>query len=61
MNRLSRFLIGGGVLLALAGAAHAEADQVRFARQLGLGYLQFYVCRRSRCSRVRPRGSASAR
>ena len=25
------------------GAATAEANQVRFARQLGLGYLQFYV------------------
>lgn len=31
------------MLLALCGAAHAEANQVRFARQLGLGYLQFYV------------------
>ena len=30
-------------LLASCGAAHAEANQVRFARQLGLGYLQFYV------------------
>ena len=61
MNQLSRLLIGGALLLALTGAANAEASQVRFARQLGLGYLQFYVCRRSRCSRVRPRGSASAR
>jgi NitT/TauT family transport system substrate-binding protein len=31
------------VALALCGAARAEANQVRFARQLGLGYLQFYV------------------
>ncbi len=31
------------MLLALCGAASAEANQVRFARQLGLGYLQFYV------------------
>jgi NitT/TauT family transport system substrate-binding protein len=28
---------------ASSGAACAEASQVRFARQLGLGYLQFYV------------------
>lgn len=31
------------MLFAWCGAAHAEATQVRFARQLGLGYLQFYV------------------
>ena len=43
MNLLSRLLIGGALLLALTGAANAEASQVRFARQLGLGYLQFYV------------------
>jgi NitT/TauT family transport system substrate-binding protein len=29
--------------LALAGPAAAEVNEVRFARQLGLGYLQFYV------------------
>lgn len=40
-----RWLVGACLALALAGheAAHAEATQVRFARQLGLGYLQFYV------------------
>src|ERR1051325_8638839 len=31
------------LILAWSGAAFAEANQVRFARQLGLGYLQFYV------------------
>jgi len=38
-----RIFACGVLLLALCGAAHAEANQVRFARQLGLGYLQFYV------------------
>ena len=32
-----------GALLFVSGNAFAEANQVRFARQLGLGYLQFYV------------------
>src|ERR1051325_8901216 len=31
------------LILLWSGGAHAEANQVRFARQLGLGYLQFYV------------------
>jgi NitT/TauT family transport system substrate-binding protein len=31
------------VLLAFARPANAEVNEVRFARQLGLGYLQFYV------------------
>jgi NitT/TauT family transport system substrate-binding protein len=35
--------LAGAMLFALCGVAHAEANQVRFARQLGLGYLQFYV------------------
>ena len=44
MNNLPlRILLSGFVALALTGAANAEANQVRFARQLGLGYLQFYV------------------
>ena len=30
-------------MLFASGSAFAEANQVRFARQLGLGYLQFYV------------------
>jgi NitT/TauT family transport system substrate-binding protein len=38
-----RLLIGLFASLGLAGAAAAEANQIRFARQLGLGYLQFYV------------------
>jgi NitT/TauT family transport system substrate-binding protein len=38
-----RMLLAGPLLLALGGAALAEAKEVRFARQLGLGYLQFYV------------------
>jgi NitT/TauT family transport system substrate-binding protein len=40
---MSRVVAGGLLVLALCGAANAEANQVRFARQLGLGYLQFYV------------------
>jgi NitT/TauT family transport system substrate-binding protein len=40
---MSRMVAAGLLVLALCGAAHAEANQVRFARQLGLGYLQFYV------------------
>jgi NitT/TauT family transport system substrate-binding protein len=44
MKHLSlRILLSSFVTLALSGAASAEASQVRFARQLGLGYLQFYV------------------
>jgi len=43
-----RILAGGAVLLALCGAARAEAKEVRFARQLGLGYLQFYVMQEKR-------------
>jgi NitT/TauT family transport system substrate-binding protein len=31
------------LILAWSGSAFAEASQVRFVRQLGLGYLQFYV------------------
>ena len=42
-NLLLRLLGYGAVALAMSGVAHAEATQVRFARQLGLGYLQFYV------------------
>src|SRR5437763_3448830 len=38
-----RMLACGALLLALCSTALAEANQVRFARQLGLGYLQFYV------------------
>jgi len=43
MKQIRRYVTACGVLLALSGAAHAEATEVRFARQLGLGYLQFYV------------------
>src|SRR3954447_26516933 len=43
MKNMLRILETGALLLAACGAAHAEANQVRFARQLGLGYLQFYV------------------
>ena len=42
-NLLRRLLAYAAASFALCGAAHAEATQVRFARQLGLGYLQFYV------------------
>src|SRR5882724_9570777 len=38
-----RIFASGALALMLCTAAHAEAKQVRFARQLGLGYLQFYV------------------
>jgi NitT/TauT family transport system substrate-binding protein len=38
-----RALVMAAAVLAFGGAAHAEAREVRFARQLGLGYLQFYV------------------
>ena len=43
MKKALRTAALGATLLASCGAAHAEANQVRFARQLGLGYLQFYV------------------
>jgi NitT/TauT family transport system substrate-binding protein len=43
MKNMLRILASGALLLAVCGAAQAEANQVRFARQLGLGYLQFYV------------------
>jgi NitT/TauT family transport system substrate-binding protein len=38
-----RALLCGAALFALTVPAQAEANQVRFARQLGLGYLQFYI------------------
>jgi NitT/TauT family transport system substrate-binding protein len=38
-----RILASGALALMLCTAALAEANEVRFARQLGLGYLQFYV------------------
>ena len=38
-----RILASGAVLLALCAAGHAEVKEVRFARQLGLGYLQFHI------------------
>ena len=40
---VARVFATAALLLAFCGAAMAEANQVRFARQLGLGYLQFYV------------------
>ena len=43
MKNLLRILASGAMLFVWCGAANAEANQVRFARQLGLGYLQFYV------------------
>jgi NitT/TauT family transport system substrate-binding protein len=43
MRHVLRLAAIGGLLFASCGAALAEANQVRFARQLGLGYLQFYV------------------
>ncbi len=42
MRYLLRFAAMTALLFA-SGSAFAEANQVRFARQLGLGYLQFYV------------------
>src|SRR5882672_9800242 len=36
-------LAGVAYILTSSVSAHAEATQVRFARQLGLGYLQFYI------------------
>ena len=42
-NLCLRILACGTMMLALCGAVRAEANQVRFARQLGLGYLQFYI------------------
>src|ERR1041385_5996916 len=41
--RLLLRLAAISALLLASGSAFAEATQVRFARQLGLGYLQFYV------------------
>ena len=40
---LVRFAAAALACVALARPAGAEVNQVRFARQLGLGYLQFYV------------------
>jgi NitT/TauT family transport system substrate-binding protein len=40
---LVRFAAVALACVALARPAAAEVNQVRFARQLGLGYLQFYV------------------
>src|SRR5205807_1729056 len=38
MKKLLRSLATAAALLAWCGSAYAEASQVRFARQLGLGY-----------------------
>ena len=48
MKNHLRIAAYGALLLAWCGAALAEANQVRFARQLGLGYLQFYVMQERR-------------
>src|SRR5262245_63056655 len=40
--RLTRLVIGM-FAIAFSGSAAAEVTQIRLARQLGLGYLQFYV------------------
>ena len=40
--RLTRLVIGM-FAIAFSGSATAEVTQIRLARQLGLGYLQFYV------------------
>src|SRR3954470_15517897 len=42
---LGKMLAGGlaSALCLIAGAAAAEVQTVRFARQLGLGYLQLYI------------------
>jgi NitT/TauT family transport system substrate-binding protein len=42
-NLCLRIFASAVMALMLCAAARAEANQVRFARQLGLGYLQFYV------------------
>jgi NitT/TauT family transport system substrate-binding protein len=43
MKRLLRILASTAILLLPCGAAFSQSNHVRFARQLGLGYLQFYV------------------
>jgi len=52
MKNPKRVLVAVAIAFALAVvahvqtssvSAHSEANQVRFARQLGLGYLQFYI------------------
>jgi NitT/TauT family transport system substrate-binding protein len=43
MKSLLRILASTAILLASCGAVLSQSNQVRFARQLGLGYLQFYV------------------
>src|SRR4051795_9461023 len=44
MRNPCRWILATGMaVLAFCGGVQAEANQVRFARQLGLGYLQFYV------------------
>src|SRR5258708_7672617 len=52
MKNPKRVLAAAAMALVLAGmayaltsivSAHGEVNQVRFARQLGLGYLQFYI------------------
>jgi NitT/TauT family transport system substrate-binding protein len=48
MRSLLSALLVGGVILAVGSPAVAETSQVRFARQLGLGYLQFYVMQERR-------------
>jgi len=39
----SVLILTGFIALAVTGSAHAEVQELRIARQLGLGYLQLYV------------------
>ena len=43
MKNVLRIFASCAMLVAASSALHAQASQVRFARQLGLGYLQFHV------------------
>lgn len=43
MNRIVSLAAAAFALLLAAGSSRAEVSEVRFARQLGFGYLQLYV------------------
>jgi len=52
-----RILAVTALFVASTVGAHGEATQVRFARQLGLGYLQFYVMQEKQMVERRAEGA----
>src|SRR5438270_501816 len=52
-----RLLLGAMIFFCLQVTAGAEVGQVRLARQLGLGYLQFYIMQDQKLVEKHARGA----